>query len=93
MINGAAVWGVAIVGSFLVGYLLAARRRDGRLDLVRLLREPPPVPPALVWRELRQSGFRALARPDLLFLAISYSLLVALVSIAIAMEVVKHVNV
>ncbi len=91
MVNGALVWGLAIVASFLLGLVFAAQRRDGRVSLQALLHEPPAIPPKYIARALRTEGARSLRRPDVLFLTVFYTLLAVLLGFAIGMAVLKNV--
>lgn len=69
---GAYIWYIVLVGSYVTGVLARQAVRDGKLSLYRYFRDPPSGPPLAILKETRALGWRALRRPDLVFLLVFY---------------------
>lgn len=72
-INGALIYGLAIVLTFVFGVLFAVYRKHRRIS-VRLVLSFESVP-RYVLAEMRREGAKGLLRPDLLSFLISFSLI------------------
>lgn len=91
-VNGAVIWGLALITSLAFGVALATYRRDKRFSVPALITKPQPTPPAYIIQQLRLRGARALLHGDIFFLTLFYSLMAILVGFALGMVILKHLS-
>lgn len=89
-INGALIWGLALVISLSLGVALATYRRDKRFSVAVLITRPQPTPPTYVIQQLRLEGARALLRGDVFFLTLFYCLMAILFGFGLGVVLVKN---
>ncbi len=78
--NGALVYALTLIGSFVLGIVLYVKRRDGKVRLMSVVLFNESVPGVFL-SAARSEGLRFLRRPEMVFFSLSFLLLVGLLAI------------